>query len=67
MCNFSDAFEYDCIQQGMQKGIINNAVSNINSLINNLNVSYDKAINILGIDETIRKEVLRAYKKKYKN
>ena len=63
MCNLSEAFEYDCIQEGT----IDALSTSVNNLINNLKITYKEAVNILNIDSSIRDEVHKAYKKKYKN
>lgn len=71
MCNLSEAFEYDCIQEGkslgLKQGTIDALSTSINNLINNLKITYKEAVNILNIDSSIRDEVHRAYNKKYKN
>lgn len=75
MCNLSEAFEYDCIQegkslglkQGLKQGTIDALSTSVNNLINNLKITYKEAVNILNIDSTIKDEVHKAYIKKYEN
>lgn len=67
MSNLSRGLIQQGFEEGMQQGAIVNAASNIKNLIDNLKISYDEAVNMLGIDESIRKDVLKAFKKKHLN
>ena len=61
MCNYSDLVEAKGIKKGLAQGVeqgrIEATVKNIVSLMGSLNLTLDKALDMLGVPEDIRTEV----------
>ena len=73
MCNLSQYYVdkysregYEIgIQKGIEQGIINNTLTNITNLMSSLNISFDKAIEILKVSDDIKEDVIKLYNERY--
>ena len=69
MCNWSESFIEKGYMQGFEegetKGFINATVNSIKNVMSTLNISFEKAMDTIKVDDEIKEEVIRTFKEKY--
>jgi len=59
MCNYSQGVEERGIAKGMAQGIVKGVLANIQSLMKNMGISVEQAMNLLDVSEEDRQKYIR--------